>query len=212
MKQAHIYIMGDNMDEIELIKREIRNKEKKEPVMKNKWYSFLTKIMILGILFLGILIYSKTSDENKMVLYNKIFGSNFSFASINKWYQKYLGNVLPFKEIVKNVEPVFNETLEYNGSSIYKDGVQLTVASSYLVPINDDGIVIYVGEKEEYGNTVIIQQSNGIDVWYGNVTNLNVGLYDYVEKGSLLGESKDTKLYLVFKKDGKVVDYKTYLK
>lgn len=205
-------VMGDTMDEIEQIRREILNKEKKETPKKSKWYSFVTRMMVLGILFLGVLIYSKASDENKLFLYNKIFGSNFSFASINKLYQKYLGNVLPFKDIIKDTEPVFDETLEYTDTSIYKDGVKLTVTDSYLVPIFGDGIVIFVGKKDDYGNTVIVQQSNGIDVWYGNVTSLNVGLYDYVEKGSLLGESKDKNLYMVFKKDGKVLDYKEYIK
>ena len=48
-------------------------------------------------------------------------------------------------------------------------------------------------------------------MWYGNLDNVNVNLYDYVEKGSLLGEVKDTNLYLVYQKDGKYVDYKEYI-
>ena len=64
----------------------------------------------------------------------------------------------------------------------------------------------YIGEKEEYGNTVIIQQIDGIDVWYGNISNTSIKLYDYVEKGNLLGECSN-ELYLVFKKDGNRLDY-----
>ena len=48
-------------------------------------------------------------------------------------------------------------------------------------------------------------------MWYGNLGNINVNLYDYVEKGALLGEVKDTNLYLVYQKDGKYVDYKEYI-
>ena len=75
----------------------------------------------------------------------------------------------------------------------------------------DAGIVVFIGEKEDYGKTVIIQQTDGVDVWSGNVDNLNVKIYDYVESGALLGETKDDKLYLVFKKEGEVLDYKKFI-
>ena len=74
----------------------------------------------------------------------------------------------------------------------------------------DSGIVVYVGEKEGYGNTVIVQQSNGIDVWYGNVDNVDVNLYDYLIKNTIIGTSKDS-LYLVFQKNGEYLDYKNYI-
>ncbi len=46
----------------------------------------------------------------------------------------------------------------------------------------ESGIVVYIGEKENYKQTVIVQQMNGVDVWYGNIKQANVKLYDYVEK------------------------------
>ena len=60
-------------------------------------------------------------------------------------------------------------------------------------------------------NTVIIQRIDGVDEWYGNVENVNVKLYDYVKKGSLLGEANNN-LYLVYKKDGNTLNYEDYLK
>jgi stage IV sporulation protein FA len=80
-----------------------------------------------------------------------------------------------------------------------------------MVPVLEDGIVVFMGEKEGYGNTVIVEQVNGVDVYYSNINSNNIKLYDYVEKGKLLGEVKDTKLYLVFQKDGKFLNYKKYL-
>ena len=52
---------------------------------------------------------------------------------------------------------------------------------------------------------------NGIDAWYGNIDTTSIKLYDYVEKGSLLGEAKNKKLYLVFQKDGKFLNYQDYI-
>ena len=41
--------------------------------------------------------------------------------------------------------------------------------------------------------------------------NINVELYDYIEKGTIIGNSNN-KLYLEFSKDGKVVSYEPYIK
>ena len=122
-----------------------------------------------------------------------------------EFYEKYLKDVLPFQDLWK-VEPVFQEKLTYSSISKYKDGSSLKVTSSYLVPILEDGMIIYTGEKEDYGLTVIIEQANGIEVWYSNLKNYRVKLYDYVEKGTLLGEV-DNELYIVIKKDGKYLNY-----
>lgn len=40
----------------------------------------------------------------------------------------------------------------------------------------------------------------------------SIKLYDYVEKSTYLGTTKDNTLYLVYQKDGKFLDYKEYLK
>ena len=37
-------------------------------------------------------------------------------------------------------------------------------------------------------------------------------MYDYIEKGSLIGESLDNTIYLAFQKEGNFVSYKDYLK
>ena len=40
----------------------------------------------------------------------------------------------------------------------------------------------------------------------------SVKLYDYVEKSTYLGQTKDNNLYLVYSKDGKFLNYKEHLK
>ena len=70
---------------------------------------------------------------------------------------------------------------------------------------------VFYEQKEGYGKTVIIQQMNGVDLWYGGLKEINVKLYDYVEEGSLLGETENQNLFLVFKKEGTTLDYKEYL-
>ena len=179
---------------------------------KKKLYRHILKILICIILMLILLIVFKKDPDFKMDFYKNVFETNISFAQINQIYEKYMGSSIPFKDyFVQSVEPVFGETLNYHASSSYLDGVKLNVDRNYLIPVLEDGLVIFVGEKEGYGNTVIIGQSNGIDVWYSNINNVTVSLYDYVDKGSLLGDSQEDYFYLVFKKDGQVLNYEEYI-
>ncbi len=187
-------------------------KQKSKKSIKGFFVKLLFKVMICIVLFLVGLIVLKIDKNNNQVIYKYISSHNISFASINKWFKDNFGDILPFEKIVKDdVVSVFNESLSYSDSSIYKDGVKLTVDAQYLVPILESGIVVFSGEKDGYGKTVIIQQVDGVDVWYGNISNISVNLYDYVNKGEFLGEAS-SNLYLVFSKDGEYLDYQEYLK
>ncbi len=213
--------------EIEKLKADMKKKKqrvsdirsdyrKKELPVKNLLLRYVTnyalKVLLTIVITLILFISLKKNRDFKTQFYHHVYDTNFDFATVNQLYKKYVGSELPFQELfIQKDKDVFDEKLTYEDSHIYKDGVKLTVASFYLVPVQQSGIVVFIGEKEGYGNTVIIQQVDGIDLWYGNVDHLNIKLYDYVEKGSLLGEAKDETLYLVYKKEGKVLDYKTYL-
>ena len=195
-------------NDIKMIKSKIKKKNKKTNKNRSSFYGFISKLLITIILTLITLILLKSNNKLKTFFYNKVYDNNISFATINKWYENHFGSSIPFKELVeKDTKAVFNNKLEYSKKEKYLDGVKLSVDKNYLVPILESGMVVYIGKKEEYGNTVIVQQVNGVDVWYGNINNPNVKLYDYVEKGKLLGDVKNNNLYLVFKKDGKVLSY-----
>ncbi len=205
-------------NELLRIKEEIKNKKNSKKIIKNKkvnnkLLNYFSKFLITIILTLTTLIMLKNNTKFKTFFYKNVYETNFSFATINKWYKNLFGSPIPFSDIIENKETnaVFNEKLSYNDKTKYKDGVKLTVSKDYLTPVIESGIVVFIGEKEGYGNTVIVQQINGIDVWYGNLNVTSVKLYDYVEKGSLLGEVNDKTLYLIYKKDGKVLNYEKYI-
>lgn len=189
------------------------NKKKKKENNKNPYLSLVNKILVCFLLLLGILTLIKVKPEYKDKIYNKLFNNTFSFAKINKWYKEKFGNTIPIDDIIpsKDTVSVFNEKLKYSEAVSYKNGVKLSVEDNYLIPILESGVVVFIGEKEGYGNSIIIQQSNGIDAWYCNISNSTLKLYDYVEKGSLLGESSSNYIYLVFQKDGKFLNYKDYI-
>ena len=192
------------------IEKYLSKKEKKPK--KNKLYNFLIKLFICILILLACLIYLKQDKTANNKLYNFLYKNNISLSSLNNWYQKKFGDILPFQSITKNKEQqVFSETLKYKSASIYKDGVKLEVEENYLVPVLESGIVVFEGNKDDYGKTIIIEQIDGIDVWYGNLKNVNVNLYDYCQKGEFLGEA-NKNLYMVFQKEGKYLNYKNYIK
>lgn len=185
-------------------------KHEKKKNYKIIW--MINKFLFTILVTITTLIVLKTNSGLKTSFYKHVYEENISFAQINNTYQKYFGKQLPFTDLLKeNTEAVFSEKLVYSSKKKFSDGVELEVTKNYLVPILESGMIVFIGEKEGYGNTVIVQQINGIDVWYSNINVQEINLYDYLEKGALLGESKDTKLYLVFKKDGTILNYEDYI-
>lgn len=176
--------------------------------MKNKISIFLSKTLILIIIFLITVITIKKDDKNKLWIKDKLLSKNISFSYINSIYNKYLGGIMPFSEY-KDVM-VFNEKLEYKNIEVYKDGICLDVSYNYLVPVQYSGVVIFVGDKGEYKNTVIIENEN-VTMWYSNIDISSIKIYDYFEKGKYLGQTLDDKLYLLFEKDGEMLNYKDYI-
>ncbi len=79
------------------------------------------------------------------------------------------------------------------------------------MPALESGLVVFMGNQEGYGETLIIQQVNGVDAWYVGITPTDLKLYDYIEKGSLLGEAKEKEMDLYFQKEGAFVSYQDYI-
>lgn len=192
---------------------EYRNKKtvKKKLVLKKGIRSFINRLLIVTIIFLSCLILIKSNNSFKNILIKYVYEDSFKFTKLKAIYEKYFGKILSIDKVAPKEEAVFNEKLEYSKANVYNDGAVLTVSDNYMVPTLESGIVVFIGEKEGYGSTVIIEQVDGIDVWYSNVKANNIKMYDYIEKGSLIGEVKGKKLYMVFQKDGAFLDYKKYI-
>ena len=179
-------ILGDNM-----IKRGI--------------YKLL--ITIILVIF-GTLLINK-SNIIKNIIYEKIYNNYLNLAYIKKLYNNTIGDIIPFQNIIKE-DIVFNEKSIYKEINKYNNGVSLKLNNN-IVNSLDSGIVIFIGNKDNFNKTVIIENSNGVEEWYGNLDSINVNLYDYVDKNTILGNTKNSTLYLEFKKGDKYLDYKEFL-
>ena len=188
------------------------NKNEEKKTFKSIIKTLLYKVFICIIILLICLIVVKYDKNNKNIINNFLLKNDISFAKLNNLYEKYIGNILPFEtKKNNNITSVFNEKFVYKDISIYKNGYKLEVDNDYYIPLIESGVVVFMGENKDYGKTVIIEQVDCVCVTYGNLSNLNVNLYDYVSKGEFLGSSNGSYLYLVFEKDGKYLKYNGFI-
>ena len=163
---------------------------------------------LLSIIFLLISIILINKNDNIKEFYKKeILTDSISFVKFNDIYNKYFGN------ITKTYTPeklVFNESLQYLSMDNYLNGKVLSVSNNYMVPSLSSGIIVYLGDKENLGNTCIVQGVDGVDIWYSNIDTSNLSLYDYVSKGDVLGTTLSDKLYLTLEENNNFIDYETY--
>ncbi len=192
------------------LKKEKKDDDNKSTLSKFL-FTILIKSLIVVLLFLLSMIFIRQNDKNKKIFKEKVYNNSLSFAKIYNLYSKYLGDALPFKDTIKDdTKKVSNEKITY--SSIKKEGDDylLVVPSNYTLQSIKSGIVIEVKKDDKYKNIVKIQDKSGVNITYKNLNEVEVKLYDYVEKGEILGSTSD-KLYINFEKDGKYLSYEKYL-
>ena len=166
---------------------------------ENIFKKILSKLFTIVIFTMIVITLSNTSPKFKSFIVDKVLNSTIDFSFVNKLSNK-VTNVF---KTSNNTLPVVKE--ENNKKERYKDGIKYIVNKGTSVNIKDSGIVTYIGNKDGYNNTVIIQQSNGYYAWYGNIKE-EVKLYDYIESGNKIGSSLTNEYYYVLLKDNKPVN------
>ena len=80
-----------------------------------------------------------------------------------------------------------------NGGASYQNpGVVYMVSEGHEVSAVNNGVVIYVGETDLSGVTVVVEHGLGLKSWYKNLTEAVVEVGDTVNKGDLLAYSGAT--------------------
>ena len=177
---------------------------------KGKIVHFVNKCLSAILIGLISLIVMEYSPKFKKFMQDEVLGKNISFGFLGNVYNKYFGKVIPTSKD-DNVVDVFNEKIVYDKIENYLDGANLTVSKNYLVPAINSGVVVYIGEKENIGKVIVVEQTDKTTITYGNILNTSLKLYDYIEKGSFVGEVNETTLYLSIVKDNSYLDITSYL-
>lgn len=206
--------MGDKMSELEIHKERLLKKHQnhlgqRKKTTDNKLKSTFTRILIAIIFVLISAIFVNSSENNHQMYKKAVFETNMSFTKMEEWYEKYFGNVLPI-DLNPGSTVVNKTTNEFKSVENYHEGVACKTAKGSIISALNSGILVFLGEKENYGNVAIVQGIDGVDIWYGNIENINLSLYDYIEKDTLLGSAKEDQIYLVFQKEGQFLNYEEY--
>lgn len=203
------------LSELEIQRERLLKKHQKrcvpntKTIKPNKLKYAFTRVLIAIIFVLISAIFINTSENNHQSFKKEVFETNLSFTKINEWYEKYFGKVLPI-DINPGSTVVNKTTNEFKNIEKFHEGVSCGIGKGAIISTLNSGILVFLGEKENYGNVAIIQGIDGVDIWYGNIENINLSLYDYVEKDTLLGSAKEDQIYLVFQKEGQFLNYEEY--
>lgn len=198
------------MNEMEMALLRHQKRKVKEPYVEEdkKISKLFSKILISIIFVLLSVIYIKMNPDNIEVFKKYLFEDNLAFTKINHWYNQLFGNILP--TVSEPKDDVVSNMNSFGNRTNYLDGYKVNVDASMPISAISGGILVFMGEKEGYGNTLIIQGADGVDIWYGNIVDTNLKLYDYVDANTILGNSLDKYYYVVFKKDGESIKYEEY--
>ncbi|MCH6266705.1 M23 family metallopeptidase [Neobacillus citreus] len=173
------------------------------PLFKKEVFFFKILASILLFLVVAIMFRNQTATfqpARDVVL--KTMDQDFKFAVVSKWYEDKFGKplaLLPFSEkdkseakeqVQKGAVPVTGkilENFEKNGQ-----GIMIETGKGAAVQAISDGFVMDAGEKEGIGKTVVIQHSDGTETWYGNLKDIKVKLYEYIDKRAVVGTVSDS--------------------
>lgn len=206
--------MQMNLEAMEAQNR-IKNKRKKQlygkkdEVTSSNYVSHLfTRTLISVILVLSCAIFVNLDDKNLLVFKNHLFTNTIPFAKINELYKKYFGTLGP--SIAPETSLVFQNTSLYQSIEPWNDSYKVKLNTN-AVSFLESGIVVFSGEKENLGQTVIVQGVDGVDIWYSNLSSSNLTMYDYVEKGNILGTAIGDEIILTFVENGEYIGYEKYI-
>ena len=171
--------------------------------LKKKVRKSLNRLLITIIVVLLALISIKKDPSIKELMKEKVYTKDIVSLKIKKIYQQYFSNKKDENQVV---QPVSKEKIPYQKILDEQDGVKLIFSSIYPTPVLESGVLVYIDEEKG-----IIEQIDGVKATYTNIDIKNYKLYDYLEKGDILGETKSKELILSFQKEGETVDYQNYL-
>lgn len=187
-----------------------KNREEKKVIYLK---GLISRTLITIIFVLSSMIFTNLSENNEKLYKKYVLEDSLGFTKISNLYKKVFGHVdilTPTKK--ENSDTAVFGSISYKNIENFKNSNKLTVGTNEIINVITSGIVVFIGEKEELGNTIIIQGNDGYDIWYSNITDTSIKIYDYIESGTILGTSNSEDIYLTISKDGKYLSYEEYTK
>ncbi len=177
--------------------------EPHHPLFRKEVFIFKILASACLVLIVAIMFRSQTPilDPAKEFV-SKSFQEDFQFAAVSDWYESTFGKQLalfPTPDRVENSN-IDNESkqmqyaLPASGKILEKFGengqrITIEIDKGANVEAMNEGLISFIGQKEGFGQTVVIQHADKSYAWYGNLSSIDVTLYEYIEKGASVGKA-----------------------
>ncbi|KAB8134732.1 M23 family metallopeptidase [Gracilibacillus oryzae] len=178
--------------------------------------TFLLRSIIAAFLFFFCAI-SITSEakwlEKPKEWTSYALQEEFPFASVNAWYQAKFGAPFALETNVSEGEqlaalPVFgqiDQSFQDNGQ-----GIMITADEETEVVAVNTGTVLFAGNDQKTGKTVIIQHADQSKTIYGYLSNIEVHSYQSVRANQVIGSYQPTEtnqaIYFAVEKNQQYID------
>lgn len=182
---------------------------------------FFLKTMASVLLAVGVAVMfqsNTTMSQQVQSLVKRTMEREFQFAQVSKWYEERFGAPLTFlNKEDKSTDNQSEYAIPASGKVLENfqtngQGILVETAADAEVEAIDEGRVVFVGDKDQLGKSVVIQHADGSESWYGKLKDISISIYQTVKKGETIAkvsneESGDAgTYYLAIKKDDTFID------
>lgn len=172
-------------------------------------------ILSAMLFFAAALLFQTDSDlfsEPKKWTANALT-EEFPFARVNQWYQETFGSPMALSSqsgedgqaLAFPVNGTVSETFQANGT-----GIMLTPEEETDVSALQGGVVTFAGNNGEMGKTVIVQHPDNSETVYGNLSSIDVHLYQFINSDHKLGaftpDDENRNVYFAIEQNNNYVD------
>lgn len=197
--------------------------EESHPLFRKEVWIFKLLASVCLVLIIAIMFRNQTPAlDQAREFVTKSMEEDFQFAAVSEWYENTFGKqlaLLPSTDSSKEMEstkeihyalPASGKILEEFGENGQR--ITIEIGKDAAVEAMNGGFVRFIGQREGFGNTVVIQHADKSESWYGNLSKIDVSLYEYVEKGTQVGKATAAEngangsFYFAIKEGEKFVD------
>ena len=172
--------------------------ESNHPLFRKEVFIFKILASACLVLIVAIMFRSQTPilDPAKEFV-TKSMQEDFQFAAVSDWYESTFGKqlaLLPTSDPDKipnseNESKQMQYALPASGRILEEFGengqrITIEIGKDANVEAMNEGLVSFIGQKDGFGQTVVIQHADKSEAWYGNLSSMDVTLYEYIEKGA----------------------------
>jgi stage IV sporulation protein FA len=190
-------------------------------------FSLLLRVVCSLLLIGGV--YMVMKSEHPQFVSTKVFISEvmqreYNVKGVMNWYEQTVGHEPSFLPTIirnKNHEgPKMAEdyVVPVSGGQVVStfgqdhEGIMVGTNTTLPIEVVKEGRVIFVGQKEGLGPTVVIDHGHGEESWYGQLQKQQVQLYEWVQQGDVIGSTSVSAdngkgiFYFAFRKNSIFVD------